>query len=354
MADPKYAGLPGIATDQPDTYETFSDPETDPEEDSCSEVSESLHMSSLSCVGADLEIVEQGTKESLMQKFTRLHCEVNELSEDLNCMTESVREGSLAGLHLQVDKLREELELLSSVSQNDSDTNDFSHSQISSHTKLIQQLQQQIAGLKADNSEGGEACFQYDLYLKRSTPLDPDIISKLDKRLARLENAVGSQQMPVNKVLSVKTDNLPLTEALKLLQSKKHTLSTDHLTHIEGRLSALTTKLNALKEQKDRLNDAKSASQVARIFNSLEANVGMISVIPEVEDRMQDIIKLNNQATQWNGRLSEINSDQERTESLLVENTQLLQQTKDKLSDSLQGVTNKLENLQADLISLKT
>ena len=30
MADPKYAGLPGIATDQPDTYETFSDPETDP------------------------------------------------------------------------------------------------------------------------------------------------------------------------------------------------------------------------------------------------------------------------------------------------------------------------------------
>ena len=108
--------------------------------------------------------------------------------------------------------------------------------------------------------------------------------------------------MPVNKVLSVKTDNLPLTEALKLLQSKKHTLSTDHLTHIEGRLSALTTKLNALKEQKDRLNDAKSASQVARIFNSLEANVGMISVIPEVEDRMQDIIKLNNQATQWNGR----------------------------------------------------
>ena len=48
------------------------------EEDSCSEVSESLHMSSLSCVGADLEIVEQGTKESLMQKFTRLHCEVCE------------------------------------------------------------------------------------------------------------------------------------------------------------------------------------------------------------------------------------------------------------------------------------
>jgi len=351
MADPKYAGLPGIATEQPDTYETFSDPETDPEDESCSEVSEWLHMSSLSCVGADLEIVQQGTKETLIQKFTRLHCEVNELSEDLNCMTESVREGSLAGLHLQVEKLREELELLSAVSQNDAAANQHQQSDIASHTKLIQQLQQQIAGLQSDGGEG--VGFQYDLYLKRSAPLDPDIISKLDRRLARLEKTVGTQQMPSNKVLSVKTDNLPLTEALKLLQSKKHTLSTDHLTHIEGRLSALTTKLNALKEQKDRLNAAKSASQVARIFNSLEANVGMLSVIPEVEDRMQDVIKLNNQATQWNGRLSEINSDQEKTESLLVENTQLLQQTKDRLSSSLQGVTKKLENLQADLVSLK-
>ena len=30
MADPKYAGLPGIATDQPDMFETFSDGDTDP------------------------------------------------------------------------------------------------------------------------------------------------------------------------------------------------------------------------------------------------------------------------------------------------------------------------------------
>ena len=99
-----------------------------------------------------------------------------------------------------MDKLREELELLSAVSQNDSDTKNFAYSQISSHTKLIQQLQQQIAGLKADGSEGGEEYFQYDLYLKRSTPLDPDIISKLDRRLARLENTVGRV---INKKLGI-------------------------------------------------------------------------------------------------------------------------------------------------------
>ena len=46
------------------------------EDESESEQSESLHMSSLSCVGGDLEIVQPGAKETLMQKFTRLHCEV--------------------------------------------------------------------------------------------------------------------------------------------------------------------------------------------------------------------------------------------------------------------------------------
>ena len=46
------------------------------EDESESEPSEALHMSSLSCVGPDLEIVEAGATETLMQKFTRLHCEV--------------------------------------------------------------------------------------------------------------------------------------------------------------------------------------------------------------------------------------------------------------------------------------
>jgi len=154
MADPKYAGLPGIATDQPDMFETFSDGDTDPEEESDSEQSESLHMSSLSCVGGDLEIVEPGAKETLMQKFTRLHCQVNEFSEDLNSMTESVRDGSISGLHLQVDRLREELERFSDDSSNDQnqageqDLNQDPTCDISSHSKQLQLLEQQTINIE--------------------------------------------------------------------------------------------------------------------------------------------------------------------------------------------------------------
>ena len=47
MADPKYAGLPGIATDQPDFYETFSDRDTDPVSILSSDFSISFYINAL-------------------------------------------------------------------------------------------------------------------------------------------------------------------------------------------------------------------------------------------------------------------------------------------------------------------
>jgi len=355
MADPKYAGLPGIATDQPDMFETFSDGDTDPEDESESEQSESLHMSSLSCVGGDLEIVQPGATETLMQKFTRLHCEVNEFSEDLNSMTESVRDGSISGLHLQVDRLREELERFSVAGDQaagEQDLNQDPTCDISSQAKQLHLLEQQIIDLEKGDPKA--VALKYDLYIRKTNPAPADSISRLDQRLARLEQIVGTQQQVSNKVLSVRTDNLALIDAVKYLTSKKHNLATDHLTHIEGRLSALTTKLNSLKEQKERLNTAKSASQVARIFSSMEANVGLMTVIPEVEARLEDVAGLNKQAQQWNLRLSEVSSDQEKTETLLVDNSKRLEATQARLGESLHTVTDKLEKLQADLLTIKS
>ena len=66
MADPKYAGLPGIALDQPDMFETSGagDEEADEEEVSAEEPAPVLHLSSLSWLG-DLEIGSGGEPEGL-------------------------------------------------------------------------------------------------------------------------------------------------------------------------------------------------------------------------------------------------------------------------------------------------
>ena len=62
--DPKYAGLPGIATNQPDTYETVNSGE---EEDSGTDTEETeptvLHLSSLGWGGQDYQVgPEPGAK----------------------------------------------------------------------------------------------------------------------------------------------------------------------------------------------------------------------------------------------------------------------------------------------------
>ena len=104
MADPKYAGLPGIALDQPDTFETSGTGDDEVEEEEGSggeEPAPVLHLSSLSWLG-DLEIGSGGETEGLVQRYTRLRCEVAELAEELDAMTESAREGQVAGLSIQV------------------------------------------------------------------------------------------------------------------------------------------------------------------------------------------------------------------------------------------------------------
>lgn len=103
MADPKYAGLPGIALDQPDVFETSggTEEEEEPEEEA-GEAEPVLHLSSLGWLG-DLEVgTDPGGREGLLQRYTRLRCETAELAEELEAMAESAREGHAAGLAIQV------------------------------------------------------------------------------------------------------------------------------------------------------------------------------------------------------------------------------------------------------------
>jgi len=288
MADPKYAGLPGIASGQPDTFETFSDHDQDLDEESDSEQMETLHLSSLSWIGGDLEILDRAEKENLLQKYTRLRCEVNEFSEELNSLAESAQEGSLAGLHKQVDQ-----------------------------------------------------------------PNSSETIARLDQRLARLEKVIGPDPLARRKVLSVGTDSLALVDAVDTLESRRYALAADHLSHVEGRISALVSKLNALKEQKKKVSAAKNVSEVSQLFGSLESRAGIVTVLPDIIERLQDLKELHQNSSNWNSRTSEISTDQEKTETLLSENCKQIESTQKMLSDGLQGVTLKLEKLQASLLTLK-
>jgi len=350
MADPKYAGLPGIAEGQPDTYETFSDLEMDTVEDETdSEQSETLHLSSLSWLGGDFEVCSKGD-ETLFQKFTRLRCEVNELTEDLNSMTESARDGeSLAGLHKQVSHLQNQLEVCFLQQDDPANSDEVSQSQLLDNLKRILD---DISSKDGTGQKSAGRTASYDLYLKTNVQVNEECLALLDRRLTKLEKLLGADRQAKHNVLSVGTDNIPLVAAVEKLESMRAVLHTDHLSHVEGRLAALTSKLNALAAMKDAADIARHNNQVDGLFNGRELRAGVSSVMQLLLQRLIDLKELHESARGWNTRISEINTEQEKTESLLVENKMQIENTQKLLSTSLLGVTTKLEKLQSSITSL--
>eukprot|EP00088_Acartia_fossae_P064335 TRINITY_DN79144_c0_g1_i1.p1 TRINITY_DN79144_c0_g1~~TRINITY_DN79144_c0_g1_i1.p1 ORF type:complete len:350 (+),score=66.13 TRINITY_DN79144_c0_g1_i1:34-1083(+) len=346
MADPKYAGLPGIALDQPDTFETFSDHEIEADDDSESEQSETLHLSSLSWLGGDLEVVGSKDKESLIQKFTRLRCEVNDFSEELNSLAESAREGNVVGLYQQVHHLQESLDRCGV----DQDPVAPDSNQKTVIDNLSTQLEQ-LASMDSNWKENEGKVASYDLYLQLNDPVTTGTLALLDKRLAALEKIVGPDNVK-QKVLSVGTDRVPLLDAVEILKSRKSSLHPDHLSHVEGRLAALAAKLNALNEHKDKVSSARSASEVTKLYDALECRAGILSVLPEVNERLENLKELHEIASGWNSRSNEISTDQEKTETLLQENRKLATQTQALLTKGFEGVDLKLKNLHENMKTL--
>ena len=285
-------------------------------------------------------------KETLIQKFTRLRCEVTEFYEDLNSLAES-ETGNLAGLHKQVSQLQEQLEVCV-VDQDGAAT-----SNLVNQKELLENLKRQIEDISRSTGETSATnSASYELYLPVSEPITPEILSRLDQRLSKLEKMVGPDPLIRQKVLSAGTDSLPVIEAVEILEKRKPLLRPDHLSHIEGRIASLGTKLNALKDKKDKVDSARTASEVSKLYDALESREGIVTVLPEVLERLQDLKELHDSSRNWNSRCSETSTDQEKTESFLAENRSQIVRTQKVLSDGLTGVTEKMEKLQASLHSL--
>lgn len=357
MADPKYAELPGIATDQPDTYETCSDRGQDTDEDSVeSEESETLHLSSLSWLG-ELEVGGgQEEEESLTQRFARLRCEVTELTEELDSLTESAREGSLVGLHSQVAQLGQQLEgcqLLVQVGT----TAAGPGAQLAGQKVILDQLSAQIRDIaQLAGGKPGTTAGSFELYVRGGdvggAAATADSLPELDRRLARLEGLLGAHRPGQRRVLSSETDGLALSSAVDLLNQRRYTQTAQHLARVEGRLAALNNRMDLLGQQKSLVQKARTASQVSLLYDALESRAALMAVLPEVAARLADLADLQHGSKDWSGRLADTSALQETTDKLLAENRAQVESTQRLLTDGLGGILEKVGRMQDNLHTL--
>jgi len=339
MADPKYAGLPGIASDQPDMYETQGGEEVEQEEeeeDSGGEETNVLHMSSLGWLG-DLEVAGGG-EETIVQRYVRLTCEVAELEEELDSLAESQQEsGEMTGLNLQVNGLRRQLENCQLEEQ--------------SGQQAVEQLTKDIQGLRSGAqvaSEKEEDKAVYQLYLNQTERPSVDL-AMVDSRLAELEAVVGLDISSERKVLSAVTDCQSLATAVDSLDSRRGFLKQQHIDHVEGRLAALNYKMNAIVEQKAVVGQATKEDKIIKLLSMIESQASLASVLPDLVTRLETVEGLAASAGSWREVLDTTHKRQVSTENIIGQTNKQLEESKNHLEGSLAGVAEKFADLQKQI-----
>lgn len=338
MADPKYAGLPGIAADQPDMYESTEAFEPELDEESDSESLETLHLSSLSWL-EDLEVGGSPGDETILQKFQRLQCEIAELVEEVDGMTESDREeGELAGVAIQVAGLTKQL---NDCQISESLTSSVQQSSSSSLTQKIDDLQSgSKAGKKASTGDQGV----YEIFMKGDTAGNCSI-AELDKRLAELEAAIGGEGT-TKSILNTGGGRASLSRSCAVLAGRRNLLDSSHLDHVEGRLASLQYKVNNIADQKDAVEAANKSSQVGKLYQMVESTEALASVLPSVLERLEQIALLEESAGGWSSSLAGVENLQGKVEGQLEACRGLTTATEKDMVEGLKKVGEEFAKIQ--------
>ena len=412
MADPKYANLPGIAHDQPDVFETNDLPESDQnyecgDLDVTSDSVETLHITANEAFGKfkgknveceDIDFSDrirrskrqgyitwtgedQGTTEALqqaketpIQKYQRLNCEVRELLDEIDTSMsqegESSKGKSLVGVARQTAQLQEQLV---ACKLEDTMGSDLIKRLEDPRGVAKKQLMVQLNALKSTSSANtstgterqtsatdvidktpGKSQVMYELMMK------PEIVkleeqkkvAELDMRLKNMEKILGSAPDKVS-ALAIETNQKNVVGSIEVLTSKLALLEPSHLDHVEGRLAALIQKMNAVAERNAVIEDAEKQNKIAELYDLCIKTEANSVALPEIVDRLDALQLLHEKALEFTKAMTQLDTVQQKLEGTLSGNQKLLQETQTKFSENLSNIQNNFNNIEKRLANLK-
>jgi len=387
MADPKYAGLPGIVTDQPDVYESSELPESeqhvfhDALDTGLEDAVEVLHISAEDAHSkfagkyVDSDRVDfsdrisgklrtgyparrtewavsgVGGPETLLQRYNRLMCEVAELQGDLaqqegGVAVDPESDGSVvsaAALQQQVQQLQQQLS-----------------SERPPAPPSAPDLSSLIQALRTAKSPGGAAPpkdgtaaqgLTYQLYC---TPEAAGVgraaqSAALEQRLKRLEDVLGKQTDDQTNRLWSWTRAGSVLGAVDSLGSRLALLEPRQLELLEGRLGGLLARLGEVRARGGLEQGAKVA-ELAEVMQRCEALCG---ALPALVDRLTALQDMHVQAGSFQQDLRRLQAAQTEASAGLSANEALLASVAERFASNLAAVEANLASLQARLDKLQ-
>ncbi|XP_076161871.1 dynactin subunit 2 [Ptiloglossa arizonensis] len=395
MADPKYADLPGIAYDQVDVYETTDLPESEQfqiySEDETDTI-EKLHISATEafnkfkgkhvlnkgidfsdCISlkprtgykfGDWELAGEGKKETPIQKYQRLQCEIKDLYEEINEIKEKAEEEkeveSVVDIISQVQDLGKQLDSLQLEECLGNDlVATLSDPQGTRLKELISQIeafkQTSILTSESDSTtqstkvdkvvEPNVLKYQMMYFPEKARMQEAARIALLEQRLCNLESVIGT----TNDKLSKFSQNLKyqgIMEAVQELGAKAALLDTYQLDIIENRLASLIHKMDNVAQKKSALTlDSEQEQKISEMYEIMKQTETMSQILPQTVNRMLALKTIHQQAAKFNKSLIRLEELQSQITVDLESNKSLLKGVQESFASNLEIIKNNSEAL---------
>lgn len=403
MADPKYADLPGIAYDQLDVYETSDLPESEQmrmycEDEPDSSCVEQLHISAKEAfnkfkgkqiVGkpvdfsdrlsnkprtgykfGDWELVSEGEKETPLQKYQRLQCEVKELYEEINELKEKSKDEveikSASEIISQAQQIEKQLISLKledclgpDVVASLSDPQGTMLKQLISQIELFKQTNMPPSkpsseDKKTDESvEHGILKYQMMYFPEKARMQEAARIAQLEQRLCCLENLLGTSNDKLSKFSqNLKCDGI--MEAVQQLEAKTSLLDVNQLDTIETRLGTLIYRMDSIAQKKAAAEqDSEQEQKISEMYEIMKKTDAIAQILPQTVERLLTLSDIHQQAAAFSKSLIRLEELQAEISSGLDSNKSLLKGVQESFASNMEVIKSNITLLDERIKKLK-
>ncbi|TGZ55722.1 dynactin subunit 2 [Temnothorax longispinosus] len=390
MADPKYADLPGIAYDQLDVYETSDLPESEQmrmycEDEPDTSCVEKLHISAKEAFNkfkgkqilgkpvdfsdrlsskprtgykfgddGDWELVGEGEKETPLQKFQRLQCEVKELYEEVNELKEKSKDeeeiksaSEIISQARQIEKQLVSLKLEEclgpDVVASLSDPQGTILRQLISQIELFKQtsvpLSKSSESKKTGESvEPGVLKYQMMYLPEKARMQEAARIAQLEQRLCCLENIIGTS----NDKLSKFSQNLKcqgVMEAVQQLEAKAALLDVNQLDTIETRLGTLIYRMDSIAQKKATTEqESEQEQKISEMYEIMKKTDAISQILPQTVERLLALSDIHQQAAAFSKSLIKLEELQVEISSGLESNKSMLKGVQESFASNMEVI----------------
>uniref|UniRef100_A0A8C1PBU7 Dynactin 2 (p50) n=1 Tax=Cyprinus carpio TaxID=7962 RepID=A0A8C1PBU7_CYPCA len=331
MADPKYANLPGIASNEPDVYETSDLPEDDQaqfeSEELCSDSVERIVVN----------------PNAAYDKFKDKHVSTKGLGEEKSSSEERLTPVALAQQAAQLKQQLVSAHLDSLLGPN-------AHINLTDPDgalakRLLTQLEvargvRSGAGAEGKTAapRGPDGVILYELHSRPEQEkfTESAKVAELERRLAELETAVGSgSEKQVCHALHVTSC---LQDTIELLQARVSALDAATLDQVEARLQSVLGKMNEIAKHKAAVEDAETQNKVSQLYDVVQKWDAMATSLPQLLQRLLAVRELHEQAMQFGQLLTHLDTTQQMINNSLKDNSSLLSQVQQTMKENLLAV----------------